>query len=117
MREAQTDHMLDTCILQTCTEEISSFRNPVPSYEDAEEAINCGLDMRSGAEKRKPDMTPVEYDATIRLAITEAPSEKDRIKITKRFGETLTTPLIFDIVSPIQRGPSCIRLRLRKIDV
>ena len=70
--------------------------------------------MRSGIERHLTDKTLLEYDATIRLPIASTPDPIDRIKITKRFGED-TTDIVFEIVGPIQRGPSGIRLLLKKV--
>jgi len=56
----------------------------------------------------------VEYDATVRVPIATTVDLRDRFRVTKRFGETLSSALVFDIVAPPQRGPSGIRLLLRK---
>ena len=115
MRYAQTGHMLDTCVLQTFSRTFDSMGSEVATYTDAEASQACGLDMRPGSERNKTDMTVVQYDGTVRLAITATPDEKDRVKVTKRFGETLASALTFDIVGPIQRGPSGVRLLLKDI--
>ncbi len=115
MRATQTAHMMDTCVLQTCTQTADSFGQMIESFTDGS-AQACGLDMRPGSERRGVDSTVLQYDASVRLAITAAPDAKDRVKVTKRFGETLTTALVYDIVGPIQRGPSGIRLLLRRIE-
>lgn len=115
-RTAQTEHMFDTCVIQTYSENFNSFGEPISSYADGS-AINCGLDTKPSGERRKASNTVIEYDATIRLAITVVPNVKDRIKVTKRFGETLTPNLVYEIAGPIQQGPSGIRLLLRKVSV
>ena len=117
MREAQDGHMLDTGNVQTVTLAIDSFGQQTETYSSNESSIVCGLDMRPGQERHGIEKVIVEYDATVRLPIGTTVSEDDRFRVTKRFGETLATALVFDIVSPIQRGPSGIRLMLRKRDV
>ena len=114
MREAQDSHMLDTGNVQTVTLTVDSFGQQVESYPTNETAIACGLDMRPGSERHGIEKVVIEYDATVRLPIGTTVTEDDRFRVTKRFGETLTTALTFDIISPIQRGPSGIRLMLRK---
>lgn len=116
MRATQTAHMMDECDLQTCTQTIDSFGQMVETFSDGS-AQACGLDMRTGAERRGAQNTVLQYDASIRLAITANPSAKDRVKVTKRFGESLTTALVYEIVGPVQRGPSGIRLLLKRIEV
>lgn len=117
LREMQTAHMMDSCVLQTYSRTFNSYGEPVESWADAASAVDCGLDMRPGRATLGEDMTTTAYDATIRLAITTSIDMKDRIKITKRFGETLGTALVFRVEGPIQRGPSGIRLLLRRVDV
>lgn len=115
MREAQTGHFLDTCVIQTAVETLDSFRQMVITYPADSTALACGLDMRPGNEAHSTTATVLDYDATIRLALGTVVTEKDRIKVTKRFDETLVTPLVFEIVSPAQQGASGLRYRLRRL--
>jgi head-tail adaptor len=117
MRTAQTGHMLDTCIIQTYARTFNSFGEPVETWTDAAASISCGLDMRPGRETPLANMTTLAYDATIRLSITTVIDARDRIKVTYRFGELLSTALVYRIEAPIQRGPSGIRLTLRRVEV
>jgi hypothetical protein len=114
MRDIQTDHMMDTCIIQTYSSSQNSYGEEVITYTDGS-AISCGLDMRPGNERHSAEYTASEYDATVRLPITTVPDMRDRIKITKRFDETLSTALVFEITGPIQRGPSGVRMQLKKV--
>jgi hypothetical protein len=116
MRVAQDGHMLDLYIPQVYSRTINSFGEEIATYADGVAAI-CGLDMRPGSERYGRDNTLLEYDATLRLPISVVPDVKDRIKITTRFGETLATALVYEIVGPIQRGPSGIRLLLKRVEV
>jgi len=119
MRIDQEGHMMDTCAIITVEEgalnEFNEADSPNPTEQ---EAIDCGLDMRpsdrSSDERHTGQMTIVQYDATIRLPITTVVKETNQVKILTRFGETVDN-LVYEIVSPIQRGPSGIRLRLRKV--
>jgi len=115
MRAAQEAHMMDTCCIQTVTQTGDSFNQLVETFTDGDD-LPCGLDMRPGSERHGIDKTVVNYDATLRLPITATPDVKDRIKVSKRFGEALGAALIYNIVGPIQRGPSGIRLLLKRIE-
>jgi hypothetical protein len=116
MRGAQTDHMLDACYIQALTQTSNTYGEVINAWTDSGSELACGLDMRPGSEERGPEKTIVQYDATLRLAITNLPEETQRIRITKRFGESIT-PLIYDIAAPVQRGPSGIRILLNKVSV
>lgn len=115
-RTAQDGHMLDVGNMQPVTATADSYGQVVETYTTNSADIACGLDMRPGSERHGQDKTVIEYDATVRLPIGTAVDPRDRFRVTKRFGETLSTALIFSIVSPIQRGPSGIRLMLRRIE-
>ncbi len=116
MRATQDNHMMDTCKFQAVVETIDSMRELVQTWPVDGAEVVCGLDMRSGIERHQTDKTLLEYDATIRLPIASAPGHKDRIKVTKRFGEALGAALVYEIVGPIQRGPSGVRLLLKRVE-
>ena len=113
MRGAQTDHMMDTGNLQPITVTVNSYGEAVESWPTNSADISCGLDMRPSSERRGQENTVTTYDATVRVPITTTVDMRDRFRITKRFGETLSSVLTYEIVSPAQRGPSGIRLLLR----
>ena len=115
MREAQENHMMCTVVRQVYSSTSNSYNEDVVSYTD-QTAIDCGLDMRPGSERHTSNYTALQYDATMRLPITTTINARDRLKVTKRFGETLTTALVFEIVGPVQRGPSGIRLLLKRVE-
>ncbi len=115
MRTAQEAHMMDTCYLNSYSGSPDAYGQMIASYELSTTGSYCGLQMRSGDERRGPNETVIEYDAILRLPITAVVNEKDRIKITKRFDETATA-IDYEIVSPVQRGHSGIRVLLRKIE-
>lgn len=115
LRVAQTDHMLDTGNIQVGTQTVDTFGQAIETFTDGT-AMICGLDMRPGSERHSQVHTISQYDATVRLPITATPTVGDRFEVTKRFGETLSAALVFNIVSPIQRGPSGIRLLLARIE-
>jgi hypothetical protein len=116
MRTTQENHMMDLCVFQACVQTRSTTGALVETWPVDSDASVCGLDMRPGFERDGVEMVVLNYDATLRLPITSTPNAKDRIKITKRFNEVLAVPLVFNIVGPIQRGPSGIRLLLKRIE-
>lgn len=115
MRSAHIDRLQDTCYLQARTVTPDSMNQQVESWADTGSALSCGLEMKAGSETQLLEKTLVVYDAILRLAIADVPTEVQRVRVTKRYGETLTTAMIFDIASPIQRGPSGIRILLTKV--
>lgn len=116
MRTAQDGHMLDVGNMQPVSVSGDTFGQQVESWPSNSADLACGLDMRPGSERHGADKTVVTYDATVRLPIGTAVALRDKFRVTKRFGETLGTALIFEIVAPIQRGPSGIRLLLKRVE-
>jgi len=108
--------MLDVGNIQPRTQTADGFGQFIETFPTNSADLACGLDMRPGSERRNANMTISTYDATTRLPITAAPTVGDRFRITKRFGETLAVALVFEIVSPIQRGPSGIRILLKRVE-
>lgn len=116
MRAAQEAVMMDTAIRQVYSRTYDSYGAPVETWTDATTSLICGLDMRPGSERHGSEMSTVEYEVTMRLPITTVIDPKDRLKVTHRFGEAITN-IVYKIEAPIQRGPSGIRLLLRRVEV
>jgi hypothetical protein len=116
MRQVNVSAMMCTGVIMSASATINSYGEEIFTYT-AGNPIFIGLDMRPGSERQGNKNIITEYDATARMSITQTPNVKDQLKVTKRFGEKLDTPLTFEIVSPIQRGPSGIRVMLKKVNV
>ena len=116
MRETQENHMMDTCVIQAYVQTADTFNELVETWPADSAALSCGLDMRPGSERHQTDKTVVNYDATIRIPLTTTPDPRDRLKVTKRHGEALGAPLVYNIIGPVQRGPSGNRLLLKRIE-
>lgn len=117
MRAAQDGHMMDECVVLVYAEGTrNEFNEDDAATYTAGSALACGLNMQPGSQRHEATMTVIEYDATIRLPIDTALKETDRVQVTKRFGESIDA-LTFDVMAPIQRGPSGLRVFLRKMVV
>lgn len=116
-RERQAASLMDTCHRLVHSYTTNDTNEQIDSYAESNTDIPCGLEQLTGSEIRRDKDIIVSYDAKIRLLITQTFEVGDRVKITKRFGETLSTAIIYDIVSPAQRGPSGIRYLLKKVDL
>lgn len=109
--------MQDECVV--CR--FSSVRNSIneeTGVTNAEsEATACSLDMRAGSERHGANYSMIGFDATVRLPIDTVVDERDEILVTKRFGESLDTPIRFNVAGPVQRHATAIRLLLKKVQV
>jgi hypothetical protein len=114
MRTVQEAHMQDTGYRLVYSRTYNEVHESVDTWTASPTATACGIEMRSGSEKNRDDMTLIQYDAILRLPITTTIDFKDRFRLTKMYGESIA-PIDYEIVSPIQRGPSGIRLLLKKV--
>lgn len=116
MQECQEDHMMDECKIQACVQTADTYGELVETWPVDGSAIDCGLDMRPGAERHGTEKTILEYDATLRMPQGTVTSARDRIKVTKRYGTAEGVPIVYSIVGVTQKGPSGIRLLLKRIE-
>jgi hypothetical protein len=97
------------------SETLDAINHPMPTWTDTV-TLPCGLDMSGGVESRGSQRVAVRYDAQIRLPLTTTYDLRDRIRVTKRFGKTLATPLVYEIAAPQEQGPSGLVFNLKKLD-
>lgn len=120
MQATQQLHMPDVCHRSIFSRTTDEYGGSVDVWTENSTDIPCGIEQGSGriAEDVNADNTVVTYDATARLPINQAEvwNIKDRLIVTKRFGESIT-PIVYGIAAPVQRGPSGIQLLLKKIEV
>jgi len=114
MRSAQDSAMQDVCRVGAYTSVDDGYNLPSVTYVYGEEQI-CGLDLMRPDEQHASGEVPV-IDARLRLPLATTIDERDRIRIEERYNEALTTPLVFEIEGPVDRGPSGLRLDLRLLD-
>ena len=115
MRDTQTGHMLDLCVIMAFTPGAANEYNEDDAFTYVDSApLECGLNMNPGTRTFGEEMTVIRYDAIVRLPLHTPMTEKDHIRVIARFGE-FTDGQEWEIVSPIDRGPSGIRVYLRRV--
>lgn len=117
MRSAQLAHMQDTCVRRAWSRSYGDYNQPIDTWTDAGGEQPCGLDPGPGSEAFGQDRATVTWDAVLRIPISDVWNVKDRVRITKRYGESLAVPIEYQVASPPQRGPSGMRLLLVKVEV
>lgn len=122
LRSLQALALPDYCRVGTFTESRDSRGQFIEDYEYGDEMacrFNVDISMaRSGYEILGAAEIP-RNDTFIALPInatTEAITEQDRIRITRRQGEALTTNEDWEVASPVNRGTANIFVRLRPVD-
>lgn len=119
MQDTQESAMMDVCVILRPEEVQAADGQTKLEYPDPEDAyLNdtiCGIDQRPGEEYDKVTMTTLHFDAVLRLPLGTAIQAIDRVAIIARFGDLLSEPLIYGVVSPVYAGPSGLRVLLGKV--
>jgi len=114
MRSTQDGAMQDVCRVGAYTATDDAYNLPSVTYTYGDE-VTCGLDLLRSDEQHASGEVPV-ITGILRLPIGTVIDERDRIRVEQRYNEELTTPQVFEIEGPVDRGPSGIRLDVRIVD-
>lgn len=106
--------MQDTCRILAYSASSDGYGNPDPSYTPGA-ATPCGVEHVDPREVAGTGEVPL-IDARIRLPLETALDERDRIQVTHRYGEELTSAQVFEIAGPVKRGPSGLVVEARLAD-
>jgi len=113
MRVTQQIHMMDECVHMLYSAGMDDYNNPSTTYTDGDTLV-CGIKNAKHGEGMDKSQVPL-VDLVMRLSATASVSHLDRFRITKRFGEGLTSPQTYEIVGFPQRGPSGLLIQLRRV--
>ncbi|HLA87368.1 MAG TPA: hypothetical protein VJL10_05075 [Anaerolineales bacterium] len=109
MQSTQEAAMMDECYLRRWTAGTEDEYNLTSNatYPAAAQPTPCGLVFGNSKHTELMQATQAPMIATmIRLPLTTTLDPKDRIKVTKRFGVTETTPKTYQIIGHPKAGPS-----------
>lgn len=111
MQTTQQGSLHETVVVQRYSSVADSYGNPTPTYTD-QAAISGGLRFMTPREVQRTGEVPI-IDAELRLPISTVLDDRDRIKITHRYGTALAIVWVFELVAPPKRGPSGLVCQLR----
>jgi hypothetical protein len=112
MRSIQVAHMADECVLYSSVSGSALDDWGRPTVTSGSVTTVCGLEMVAQDETDKPGAQGPDFDAKVRLPITTTITRIDKVKITKRFGESVA-PITYDVMGECLRGPSGLVLNLK----
>jgi hypothetical protein len=111
MRECQVASLQDTCKVLAYSATTDDYGLPKASYTPGA-AQACGFDPTSSREVQEGSQVAV-VDARLRLPLGTVVTSRDRVQITHRFGEALSSPETYSIIGEPERGPVGLVLNLR----
>jgi hypothetical protein len=103
--------MQDTCKVLAYSATADDYGLPVVTFTPGA-AIACGFDPQASREVQEGSHVAV-VDGRLRLPLGTAVTSKDRIQVTHRFGEALSSPETYSIIGEPERGPTGLVLNLR----
>ena len=112
MRDTQTAHMMDTCVIyRPLVTEKNSRGEPVKTWAEGVTSI-CGLQMEPLSREFGDGIIESNIDAILRLPLGTEIEPGDEIEIVKRFGEDIE-PRRYEVDSFTNDGPSGCRVNLK----
>lgn len=112
LRATQQSVMFDTCKVLTYSSTTDALGNPVPAYTSGS-AISCGFRTITAREIQESGYVPI-LDGEMRLPVGTIITSKDRIQLTKRYGENITAQT-YEIVGPAMMGPTGYRVSVKLV--
>lgn len=110
LRATMAETLLDSCrILAYTTGAADAYGMSAVTYTAGSE-IACGYEPTASDEVQRENQVIVT-DGKLRLPIGTTVTTSDRVLVTKKLGETLTTQPTYEIVGLVQ-GPTAIVLDL-----
>ena len=117
-------HLMDECTILTRSDALDAAGQPIPSWAEAATAVPCGFGFSpfkfrsreisvAGAE----ETSEILVRARISLDYFDTISQNDRLKLTKRFGSTYTTPETYEVQGFLERGPSGLVVNLKRVEL
>ena len=122
MQDTQRSHMMDCCtILKFTPGAVNPRGYAYPSYIVVRERVSCGLQhsrVNSEAMLKAAEGTQVPmFDGTLRMPIDTQISALDRVKITHRFGVSVSDGELLEVVGTPRRGPSGLLASVKRVTV
>lgn len=114
LQATQVGAMQDACQVLSYSGVTDDYGNPAATYTAGAE-IACGVEMleREPGEVFGSAETPTA-DVRLRLPLGTVISNVDRVRITKRFGVSVSA-VDYALTQPAMRGPSGLRVLARQV--
>lgn len=117
LRGVHQEHMWDVVRRLEYSRTINEAGQPVETWVEVPFDILCGYSPKGGVERASDNLTTLTWDAVIRLQGTTILDSKDRLKLIRTKTEPVDPALVYEIVGPVQPGPTVMLLRVKKVDV
>ncbi len=116
LRQRAEKFLKDTCVIQTYTVTTDSAGLPgKPTYPDGN-TYSCAFEPATTQEILADTNVPrLAGRIWLPLSAEGGLDAKNRIKLTARNGSTLSTPLVYEIIGPVQRHEVMLEVLVRSV--
>lgn len=118
LKATHESHYSDTIIVQTFTSEnLDTFGDSVNATYTDGSSISALFSPKGSSERRLqlPEMRVSEFDAVLHLPAGTTITDKDRVKITHRYGVALSPALVYSVTGTPLEGISGTIVALKKV--
>lgn len=114
MSDVAEESMMDTCTIRTFVTTYDAVGGAIQTATDGA-LTPCGLKFVFERAQESIEVAGVRYDvnAIIRLALSVTVAPQNQIRVTKRYGMTLMTPLLFEVLGVTRVGPTAQQAMVR----
>lgn len=114
LRVAAEESMQDECYILRRTRTQNSYGEPTDAYAADSASVRCGYHEVGQATAWRTDVDVTQVDAVLRLPIDTDIDLTCHVRIDERHGEDITSET-FEVASEPRRGPSALRVELRRL--
>jgi len=115
LQGTQDGHMQDTCVILTRSTAADGYNWPVESWANGIETI-CGLNFDPQNEAMQASqVSEIDLEMRLPLGRESLVTVTDRVKITKRYGVTISLQPVYEVISGPDRGPSGLVVKLKQV--
>jgi len=115
IQTSQEETFLDTGYISTVTITSGSYGEPIESKTSGS-PIFCSFHWTGGKETWKEPVNYLKADAILKIPTNTQVTQKDLFTLTKQKTETLSVPLIFQVVSNPRNSISGIIIDLKRVE-
>ena len=122
MRATYGTHMHDRCTLSVRTDTQDATGQPMPTWTAFATDVPCGFETSPFKFRAREIVAGGEgtseilVRARIPISYYDNIDQNDRLILTKRVGDTLTTPETYEIQGFLERGPAGLVVNLKRVE-
>lgn len=108
------DSMLDLCTIDAYTEEAGELNEPLVTYVSGRPTA-CRYRATTGVSRPGSGYELAGIDGVLHLPLDTVITNRDRVTITRRFGQRLTSVHTYDVVGDPSPGIASLEVKLQEM--